>query len=287
MLTNKIPFERLFKNDRMWYEFDGFDKKGNPKILEVASGCKDYVGDAKHYRFSDDKEELINYWIGVKNDPNDKYNKEKLILTGKDFIENIINVLQAKGEITVGVGDVFNEKLYNKLNKEYKILFYYLFRDNEMIGSNDFLSKKYTENMDLGYYYYYYVKANGKEPFNLAEMFCDYLEVGGEYGWHGNPFNICTNKKLVGKELRVSYLYCNSNSGLPIFSDETRVVYLLDANDENFLDTVGIFCNTFKNPNMGHYPTSLDEEEMGLVESVEKAIALNKKALSILKKIYK
>lgn len=287
MLTNRIPLERLFNNDRMWYKFDGFDKKGKPKILEVPSGSASYTGDAKHYYFSDDKEELFNYWLGVKNDPKDKYNRKELSVTGKDFIENIINVLQAKGELSFGVGDVFNQELYAKLNDDCKILFYYLFNTDETIGNNEFLAKKFKKLDDLGYYYFFYTKANGEEPFNLAEVFYDYLEVGGEYGWYGNPFYICTNKKLVGRELKVSYLYCNSNAGLPIFSEEYNDTYRFDVNEEKFLENVRHFYRTFEYPDMGHYPTGLDKEEKSLITSIERSIVLNKKALSILKKIHK
>ena len=64
MLTNKIPLERVFKNDKMWYEYNGLDKKGKPIIKEYPYGSASMVN-SRYYKFSDDKEELYNYWIEV------------------------------------------------------------------------------------------------------------------------------------------------------------------------------------------------------------------------------
>lgn len=64
MLTNKIPVERVFHNDKMWYEYVGVNKKGKPIIEEVPNGCKSYL-DNKYYRLSDDRDELYNYWVNV------------------------------------------------------------------------------------------------------------------------------------------------------------------------------------------------------------------------------
>lgn len=286
MLTNNIPIERVFHDDgKTWYEFNGFDKKGNPKIGEIPSGCSSsYNRDANHYYFSDNKQELIDYWLGVKNDPNDDYNKEKITVTGKDFIENIINVLQKKGEISIGIGNKVNEETFDKVNEDYRRLFYYLFyRPGDTIGNNKFLSEKFSSLLDLGYYYYYYVKANGKEPFNLPKIFFDYLKVGEEYGWTGNPFYICTNKKLSKKEITVSYLYCNSNAGLPIFGEEGKMAFNLNPNGKRFINIMGHFCTLFKYPNMQHY----DRGQKNLIESIEESISRNKAALKILKRIYK
>lgn len=66
MLTNSIPIERVFHNDKMWYEYVGNDEKGNPIIKEIPSGVKSIL-DNKHYYLSDDKEELYNYWIEVNS----------------------------------------------------------------------------------------------------------------------------------------------------------------------------------------------------------------------------
>lgn len=285
MLTNNIPIERVFHDDgKTWYEFNGFDKKGNPKIGEIPSGCSSsYNRDVNHYYFSDNKQELIDYWLGVKNDPNDDYNKEKITVTGKDFIENIINVLQEKGEISIGIGDKVNEETFNKLNREYKNLFEYLFRLGDTIGNNKFLSEKFNSLSDLGHYYYYYVKANGKEPFSLPKIFFDYLKVGVEYGWTGNPFYICTNKKLSKKEITVSYLYCNSNAGLPVFGEEEKMTFDLNPNEALFIINVVRFHKMFKYPNMQHY----DRGQKNLIESIEESISRNKAALKILKRIYK
>ena len=119
MLTNNIPLERLFNNDKMWYEFVGVDKKGKPIIEEIPSGCKSIL-DNKHYYFSDDKEELYNYWVGViANKPqyermNEEYSKlldtlDKKYINNKKYQHswNIIplfqyyQALRSVGEITL------------------------------------------------------------------------------------------------------------------------------------------------------------------------------------------
>lgn len=64
MLTNHIPLERVFHNDKMWYNYAGVDKKGKPIIEEVPYGSKSYC-DNKYYRLSDDRDELYNYWVNV------------------------------------------------------------------------------------------------------------------------------------------------------------------------------------------------------------------------------
>ena len=80
MLTNKIPLERIFNNDKMWYEYVGNDEKGNPIIKEIPSGGKSIL-DNKHYYLSDDKEELYNYWLNILSNKsdyekmNEKYSK--------------------------------------------------------------------------------------------------------------------------------------------------------------------------------------------------------------------
>lgn len=64
MLTNHMPIERAFHNDKMWYEYVGVDEKGKPIIEEVTSGSRSYC-DNKYYRLSDDRDELYNYWVNV------------------------------------------------------------------------------------------------------------------------------------------------------------------------------------------------------------------------------
>ena len=74
MLTNRIPTERLFHNDRMWYSFEGYNKKNQPIIKEVPSGCASRGGDGKHFYYSDDREELYSHWVNNLNDE-DEYEK--------------------------------------------------------------------------------------------------------------------------------------------------------------------------------------------------------------------
>lgn len=86
MLTNRIPIERLFHNDRMWYSFDGYNKKNQPIVKEVPSGCESRVGDGKHFYYSDDREELYNHWV---NNLNDKDEYEKLTSEYSTLIKGI------------------------------------------------------------------------------------------------------------------------------------------------------------------------------------------------------
>jgi hypothetical protein len=80
MLTNSIPLERIFNNDKMWYKYAGLDKKGKPIIEEYPHGAASMIN-ARYYNFSDNKEELYNYWVEViANKPeyermNEEYSK--------------------------------------------------------------------------------------------------------------------------------------------------------------------------------------------------------------------
>jgi hypothetical protein len=58
----------------MWYSFEGYDKKNQPIIKEVPSGCESRVGDGKHFYYSDDREELYNHWVNNLNNQ-DEYEK--------------------------------------------------------------------------------------------------------------------------------------------------------------------------------------------------------------------
>ena len=71
MLTNTIPIERLFHNDKMWYSFEGYDSKNRPIIKEVPHGGSMRGGDGKHFYFSDDRDELYNHWVDNFNAKDD------------------------------------------------------------------------------------------------------------------------------------------------------------------------------------------------------------------------
>ena len=129
MLTNRIPTERLFHNDRMWYSFEGYNKNNQPIIKEVPSGCASRVGDGKHFYYSDDREELYNHWVDNFN-AKDEYEK----LTDEHL--NLIN----------GIND---KNVKDKLHNQYAPFFrYYIaFYDAKQITLED-LSDKITQNMD-------------------------------------------------------------------------------------------------------------------------------------------
>ena len=74
MLTNNIPIERMFHNDKMWYSFEGYDSKNRPIIKEVPHGSAMRNGDGKHFYFSDDRHELYNHWVDNFNEK-DEYEK--------------------------------------------------------------------------------------------------------------------------------------------------------------------------------------------------------------------
>jgi len=207
-----------------------------------------------------------------------------LTITGKDFIENIVDVFRNNGITTVGSGSVFDYESYKKIPDEIKPLFHHLFNDKEVIGSKGFISTEFKGIYFLGLYYYFFIKANGYEPFDLASDLYDYLHVGDEYGWHGSPFYICAKKKKFGNSIIANILYCNSNSGLPIFSEEKIRKFLFDVNNKNFFDDLYVFDNIFKNVNMGHYPDNVACNK-DLLGAIEESIERNKKALKILKKI--
>lgn len=90
MLTNNIPIERMFHNDKMWYSFEGYDSKNRPIIKEVPHGSAMRGGDGKHFYFSDDRDELYNHWVDNFNEK-DEYEKltdkySKLINEIKDKV---------------------------------------------------------------------------------------------------------------------------------------------------------------------------------------------------------
>jgi hypothetical protein len=207
-----------------------------------------------------------------------------LTITGKDFIDNIVNVFRNNGIATIGSGSVFDYESYKKIPDVIKPLFYYLFDNKEVIGSKKFISTEFNNIYSLGLYYYFFVKANEYEPFDLASELYDYLHVGDEYGWYGNPFYICTKKKKFGNNIIVNTLYCNSNSGLPIFSEEKIRNFLFDVNNKKFFDDLRAFDSIFKHVNMGHYPNDVTCNK-DLLGATEESIKRNKNALKILKKI--
>lgn len=207
-------------------------------------------------------------------------------ITGKDFLENVFDVLNEKGTISINKNDRFNEPFYLSMPKIIGRLFYRFFNTNDLIYSVKFAEKKFNDLDTIGVYYFFFYMANGYEPYNLAKIIYNSINIGTEYGWCGNPFYVCTGKKLNGNELTVSYLYCNSNAGLPMFHDEKTKKLVFDVNSNKFWDNLSFIYNTFKYPNCGHYPDGLFYKK-DLIGSLEEAIGKNTKALKILKKIYK
>ena len=113
----------------------------------------------------------------------------------------------------------------------------------------------------------------------------DYLEIGGEYGWTGNPFCICTSKKLSKNgTITAKVLYCD-NSLLPGFSEEYTKRFKINPKNEDFDKEIMKFCVVFRYPNQTHYP--IQDNKLDIIQSAEKAIKNNKHALKILKRIKK
>ena len=129
MLTNSIPLERVFHNDKMWYSFEGYDKKNCPIIKKVPSGSASRIGDNRHFYFSDDYKELYNHWVNNFN-ARDEY--EKLIVEYKTLIEN-----------------VKDKKIIEEFSHYYPTFFrYHLAFYHAQQITLDELSNKITQHMD-------------------------------------------------------------------------------------------------------------------------------------------
>lgn len=130
MLTNSIPFSRVLQHDgKMWYSFEGYDKKNQPIIKEVPHGGAMRGGDGKHFYFSDDREELYNHWVGNFN-AKDEYEK----LTDEHL--NLINGIKDKR---------VKDELYYKYPPFFR--YYIAFYDAKQITLEE-LSDKIAQHMD-------------------------------------------------------------------------------------------------------------------------------------------
>ena len=129
MLTNNIPIERLFHNDKMWYSFEGYDSKNRPIIEEVPHGVAMRGGNGKHFYFSDDRDELYNHWV-------DNFK-------AKDEYEKLID------EYCVLIESIKDKKIKDELYDCYPSFFsYYLaFYDAKRITLEE-LSDKIVKHMD-------------------------------------------------------------------------------------------------------------------------------------------
>ena len=202
-----------------------------------------------------------------------------ITISGKDFIDNIINVFRDNGKITIGSGDVLNYESYQKIPDDIKPLFNRFY--NIVIGSKKFISTKFKDIYTLGFYYYFFFKANGYEPFDFASELYDRLHVGVIYSWSSDNFSICTKKKKINNKITVSFLcYANDvTTDLPMFDEEEeKEEFLVEADNGKFLDSLSRFNNIFESP----FSNFCDD---GLVEKIEESIKRNKSALKILKKI--
>lgn len=204
-----------------------------------------------------------------------------ITISGKDFIDNIINVFRDNGITTIGSGDVLNYESYQKIPDDIKSLFYRFFYDKRGIGSKKFISAEFKDIYTLGFYYYFFFKANGYEPFDFASELYDRLHVGVIYKWSSDNFSICTKKKKINNKITVSFLcYANDDTtDLPMFDEEEeKEEFLVEADNGKFLDSLRRFNNIFESP----FSNFCDD---GLVEKIEESIKRNKNALKILKKI--
>jgi len=227
-------------------------------------------------------------------------------------ILNLLDVAKERGLVKYGSNDVFkqNDWIENDFFGDYRYLYYCFDVYNEVpldhkhIDTEYFRGKEYVCGkryiVTVGAYYKCYLELFGTEPYNLAQELFDYIEIGGEYGWHGNPFNICTDKQLSENgTITVKLLYCNSNAGLPMFSEEYTECFKINPKNENLLEEIKRLDAIFEYPNQAHYPLTttiivngkeetiapLPDKAFDIITSTKMTIKRNKKALEILKKI--
>lgn len=201
MLTNRIPLERLFHNDRMWYSFEGYDKKNCPIIKEVPYGSASRIGDGRHFYFSDDREELYNHWI-------DNFN-------AKDEYEKLTD------EYIALIKGIKDKRIKDELHYSYAPFFqYYIaFYDAKQMTLEE-LSNNITQNM---------------------RKIVNHLHVGmvmSKWGdTHPNYLisNLQYNRKT--KVLSIKSLTFTTNDGF--VSDEREEVY--DLKTENGIRKLGRF----------------------------------------------
>jgi hypothetical protein len=185
----------------MWYSFEGYNKKNQPIINEVPSGCASRVGDGKHFYYSDDREELYNHWVDNFNEK-DEY--EKLSDEYSKLIKGIKDS-KVKDECYYGYAPFF----------QYHIAFY----DAKRITLEE-LSDKIVKHMD---------------------KIVNHLHVGmvmSEWGdTHPNYLisNLQYNKKT--KVFSIKSLTFTTNDGF--VSDEREEVY--DLKTENGIRKLGRF----------------------------------------------
>lgn len=207
-------------------------------------------------------------------------------IKGKDFI-NVINVLKEKGLSTVGQGDVVTQEVLKNQPSDVWRLFYNIFWDGDIIGTEDFMKKTFSGLFEIALYYYFFYNAYGKTPFNLARVFYYYIHVGYQFGH--NQFNICTKKEIKGDILSISTIWCNDGL-LPQFGEEKNSVYDFSADNKNFINIADDFSRTFKDENHPHYPQKYGHDEkycnLDIIEATEASIRNNQKALEILKRLY-
>ena len=220
----------------------------------------------------------------------------------KITINSILNLLDAakqKGLVKFATNDVIRTDDWSENNYfgDYRYL-YYCFNNDEdgdvhlneqNVDKMYFYGKDYVCGDDnllvLEAYYKCYIEVFDVEPFNLAQELFDYLEIGGEYGWTGNPFCICTSKKLSKNGTITTKLIHCDNSSLPGFSEEYTKRFKINPKNEDFDKEIMDFCIAFRYPNQTHYP--IQDNKLDIIQSAEKAIKNNKHALKILKRIKK
>ena len=210
----------------------------------------------------------------------------------KITINSILNLLDAakqKGLVKFATNDVIKTDDWSENNYfgNYRYL-YYCFKNDEYgdvllneqhIDEMYFVGEDYVCGDDnilvLEAYYKCYIEVFGVEPFNIAQELFDYLEIGGEYGWHGNPFCICTSKKLSKNgTVTTKVLYCN-NSSLPSFSKEFTKRFNFNPKNKDLSQEIMNFCIVFRYPNQTHYP--IQNNNLDIIQSAEQAIKNNKK----------
>jgi hypothetical protein len=132
----------------------------------------------------------------------------------------------------------------------------------------------------------------GKEPFNLAQQFFDYLEIGEEYGWHGDPsIDICIGKEIKNEHtLSVQLIKGYIVHELPILFEKQTIDFELSIDNKELMTKANLFKNYFEYPHRGYANKEEKDKNdflngMNLVQAAEETIKRNQNLLVVLNNI--
>ena len=224
----------------------------------------------------------------------------------KITITDILNLLDAakiKGLVPFGSNDTVTKSDWKKYNSfgDYRYI-YFCFNvygdcllDEKNIDERYFKEKDYVCGREylttLGAYYKCYIEVFGKEPFNLAQEFFNYLEIGEEYGWLGEPsFDICIGKQITNEHtLTVNLIHGYVIHKLPILFDQSTLEFDFSVDNKNLMVNINLFHHYFKYPHRG-YANKKEKDErvflngMNVVKAAKETIKRNRNLLKLLEK---